>query len=542
MSEEAKFKKGKKRFNDQDLTVIEKSDAEQEEFHRVAQTNNNFSKEELSALRIQSANDFEKFFNSTLTAKGKFEESHRNGTGRAGRAIQNAGASAYDILQNMEPIVETVKTFAAPYGGIAIGTISFLVTVASYRARTEQLIWDTLLQIRDRAVGLKLFRDIYHDDHELDEHLQSKIVQAYNCFISFCIEAGKYYTKRGLRRWAKAAYGATALDDYASKVQNAILEVRYTSEELLMKNVDTIKKLNIDQAREIETLKAQLKQLQEGHDNDKLDEIQELLTLSAYSRESELDRLRKYQADINWSFDYDWPTTLQRMQGSQLTKFQSEKDFHTWRYSKHSSMLILVGYNNEQVCLSPECWLSPAALDMITRLSKAGQADPCAFYLIGRHESRLSTQVLASILIQLLRQNSQVLQNQNKYNELYAAAKKYNQAATLQNENGRQKTGRKSIKLLQDVAFHVLNLFDPHHTIWIILDRVDQCRSEQETYHRKSLMKTLVYLVEKAEVRVKVLTVANGYDWKLDEQEDELDCSNPSRVGFCTVRQQESDS
>lgn len=205
-------------------------------------------------------------------------------------------------------------------------------------------------------------------------------------------------------------------------------------------------------------------------------------------------------------------------------------------------MLILVGYNNEQVYLSPDCWLSPAALDIITSLSKAGQADPCAFYLIGRHESRLSTQVLTSILIQLLRQSSQVLQNQNKYNELYAAAKKYNQAGTLQNENGRQKNGRKSIRLLQNVALQVLNLFDSHHTVWIILDRVDQCRSEQETYHRKSLMKTLVYLVEKAEVRVKVLTVANGYDWKLDEQDDELDCSDPSRVVFCTVHQQDTDS
>ncbi|PKY01737.1 hypothetical protein P168DRAFT_321309 [Aspergillus campestris IBT 28561] len=541
MSHTTKAVNGTKRFNDQDLTVIEKSDAEQEEFHRVAQQNNNFSKEELSALRIQSADEFERSFGSTLAAKGKFEASHRHGTGRAGRAIQNAGASAYEILQNMEPIVETVKTFAAPYGGIAIGTISFLVTVASYRARTEQLIWDTLLQIRDRAVGLKLFRDIYHDDHELDEHLQSKIVQAYNCFINFCMEAAKYYTKKGLKRWAKAAYGATALDDYASKVQDAILEVRYTSEELLMKNVDTIKKLNIDQAREIETLKAQLKQLQEGHDNDKLDEIQELLELSTYSRESELDRLRTYQTDINWSFDYDWPTTLQRMQGSQLMKFQTEKEFHTWRHSDQSSMLILVGYNNEQVCLSPDCWLSPVALDMITSSSKAEDSDPRAFYLVGHHESRLSTQVLASILIQLLRQNSQVLRDQNKYNELYAAAKKYNQAVTLQNENCRQKSGRKSNKLLQDVARHVLNLFDSHHTIWIILDRVDQCRSERETYHRKSLMKTLVYLVEKVEVRVKVLAVVNGYDWKLDDQTDELDCSNPSRVVFRTIHQQETD-
>ncbi|PLB40287.1 uncharacterized protein BDW47DRAFT_116070 [Aspergillus candidus] len=534
MSHETKPVNGTKRFNDQDLTVIEKSDAEQEEFHRIAQANSNFSKEELSALRIQSADDFEKFFGSTLAAKGKFEASHRHGTGRAGRAIQNSGASAYEILQNMEPIVEIVKTFAAPYGGIAIGTISFLVTVASYRARTEQLIWDTLLQIRDRAVGLKLFRDIYHDNHELDEHLQSKIVQAYNCFISFCMEAGKYYTKKGLRRWAKAAYGATALDDYASKVQDAILEVRYTSEELLMKNVDTIKKLNIADASYSE--------LQESHDNNKLDEIQKLLELSTYSKESELDRLRTYQTDINWSFDYDWPTTLQRIQGHQLANFQNEKEFYTWRHSNQSSMLILVGYNNEQVCLSPDCWLSPVALDMITSLSKAEESNPCAFYLVGRHESRLSTQVLASILIQLLRQNSQVLRDQNKYNELYAAVRKYNQAVTLQVENGRQKSGRKANKLLQDVALHVLNLFDPHHTIWIILDRVDQCRSERETYHRKSLMKTLVYLVEKVEVRVKVLAVVNGYDWKLDEQDDELECSNPSRVVFRTVHQQETDS
>lgn len=287
---------------------------------------------------------------------------------------------------------------------------------------------------------------------------------------------------------------------------------------------------------------ASYSELQEGHDNDKLDEIQKLLELSTYSKESELDRLRTYQTDINWSFDYDWPTTLQRIQGHQLANFQNEKEFYTWRHSNQSSMLILVGYNNEQVCLSPDCWLSPVALDMITSLSKAEESNPRAFYLVGRHESRLSTQVLASILIQLLRQNSQVLRDQNKYNELYAAVRKYNQAVTLQGKHGRQKSGRKANKLLQDVALHVLNLFDPHHTIWIILDRVDQCRSERETYHRKSLMKTLVYLVEKVEVRVKVLAVVNGYDWKLDEQDDELECSNPSRVVFRTVHQQETDS
>lgn len=84
-------------------------------------------------MQITSADEFEKTFGSTLVAKDKFEASHRHGTGRVGRAIQNVGASAYDILQNMEPIVETVKTFGAPYGGLAIGTISFLVTVGALK-------------------------------------------------------------------------------------------------------------------------------------------------------------------------------------------------------------------------------------------------------------------------------------------------------------------------------------------------------------------------------------------------------------------------
>jgi len=49
-------------------------------------------------------------------------------------------------------------------------------------------------------------------------------------------------------RWFRALSGPSRImGDYASRVQEAIVDVRYTSEELLNKNVDVIKQLNICQ-------------------------------------------------------------------------------------------------------------------------------------------------------------------------------------------------------------------------------------------------------------------------------------------------------
>lgn len=51
-----------------------------------------------------------------------------------------------------------------------------------------------------------------------------------------------------LGRWSKAFWGpSNNLDDRASKVRQAIVEVRSVSEELLSKNIDMIKQLNIGQ-------------------------------------------------------------------------------------------------------------------------------------------------------------------------------------------------------------------------------------------------------------------------------------------------------
>lgn len=100
-----------------------------------------------------------------------------------------------------------------------------------------------------------------------------------------------------------------------------------------------------------------------------------------------------------------------------------------------------------------------------------------------------------------------------------------------------QKYGDKAQRRLQKVALRVLNLLESTQTVWIIIDRADRCRLGSDFNHRKKLVKILVHLVERAKVKVGVLAVMNGFDWKVDELGDELGQSNEASVILHTDQQ-----
>lgn len=63
----------------------------------------------------------------------------------------------------------------------------------------EKQINDALLDIQDRLPGVKMYQHIYDDDDtELGQQLQSKIVDAYDKFILFCIEASEFFSRRAI--------------------------------------------------------------------------------------------------------------------------------------------------------------------------------------------------------------------------------------------------------------------------------------------------------------------------------------------------------
>ncbi|KAI0853359.1 hypothetical protein F5Y00DRAFT_257384 [Daldinia vernicosa] len=529
MSQEKGSSKGIKLFSKNDMAVLEKSDHEQKRLREFANTHDRFSEEEKHALQLDSVDAFSRIWVNTLDAKGDFQVSHEHGVGATAQILQSSADTAVVILQHIEPILQLVKDFGAPYGGMAVGTISFLFTIARNRAKMESDISDTLSQIHDRVAGLRLYRHIYNDDHELDHQLQSNIVKAYDKFIDFCIVAIKYYSEGSIRRWAKALWGSSVtLENSAHEVQQAIVNVRYMSEELLNKNVGALKE-------QLVCLKKDIKRLREGQNSDRLVSIKELLHLEGFSMESESEQLRRYQYEFNVDLERGWDY-LEHMRGSRLEEFKSHLDFQAWRDSSHSCMLLLTGYNDQSVHSARRCWLSSIALDTIENFRKSERGDPYAFYILEYQEHSLLP-VLSHVIIQLLTLNPQALENDKQYEELRAEVKKYCTAleAESQSHNEHEHSDAVNI-LLQRVALRVLNMFDQTKPVWIIMDRVDNCKLGKVN-HRKKLMKALVYLLENAAVKVKVLVVANGYDWKADKESDEFGQSRPESIIVHTAQQ-----
>lgn len=181
-----------------------------------------YTKTEKSALSIDSSEAFSKFWATALSDKRTFDEKHQHGRSRIGKQVTSFSASAHDIIKNFDPLMSIVKDFGAPYGGMAIGTICFLLTVcylscncnvrdersqndwflcqvAKNRSKIEKQVNDTLISIQDRLPGVKMYRHIYDDDDsELGRQLQSKIVEAYDNFITFCIEASEFFSRRAI--------------------------------------------------------------------------------------------------------------------------------------------------------------------------------------------------------------------------------------------------------------------------------------------------------------------------------------------------------
>lgn len=262
--------------------------------------------------------------------------------------------------------------------------------------------------------------------------------------------------------------------------------------------------------------------MQDGQNSSRLFEIQTLLNLERYSKESELRLLQKYQDDINAHFDSMW-TGLELMRGPRLEEFKNCHDFQTWQGSPKSCMLVIAGYNNESVYYLGECWMSTIALDVIQSIRDSERGDPYAFDILGlrKQEDDTFPQVLSRLILQLLMSDRLALQNDEEFAELCAITKEYTTWTKQENTN-KKEYGDTSYTFLREVALKVLKLLDQTKTVWIILDGVNRCGGVHKSNHRKSLMKTLAYLVEKAPATVRVLAVVNGYDWKVDEEVEEI--------------------
>ncbi|KAE9566690.1 hypothetical protein CGMCC3_g17140 [Colletotrichum fructicola] len=505
-----------KRFDEKNLERLKDCDYRQGQFRDKIVHGRKFVTEK-DALDVQSREDFESFWKTTQGARAQYDANREIGIGRVAKGMTNLAALANDILQNISPILDLVKDFGAPYGGMAIGTICFVFVVAKNRARMEEQIATTFLHIKDRLPGIKVY-------------------QPYSSFISFCMEAFEFYTRGGLRRWFQSLQSNTNLDDRSALVQKSIVDVRLLCEDLLNKNVDTVK----NELRDVKAinigLQRQLSDLQENTDKINLEKISKLLEVLPFPDDNRHVNLSRHQgnvaAEFSWKNDYSGATVEERMQA-----VENDSVYQDWLVRSQSRVFVISGANDNRN--ARHCWVSPVALNMVAKFrSDKSLADSniYVFYLLGlRDEDDTWDHVVCFLTYQLLELNKRALRNEEQCRQLWADLQSY---ANLRADSAKTKPTDVTEKL-ERIALRTLSMFDAGKTVWIILDRVDRCHvmpgqsSKTSRKGGRSLLRMMVHLAEKSPVTVKVLAVVNRADWHIEDQADEMD---GEMVGSLVVR------
>ena len=94
---------------------------------------------------------------------------------------------------------------------------------------------------------------------------------------------------------------------------------------------------------------------------------------------------------------------------------------------------------------------------------------------------------------------------------------------------------------LHKVALRVVRFFDESETVYVVLDRLDRCCDlKKGVDHRKPFLKALVRMVEAARFKLRVLVVINGYQWRVEQRQDELGEKVKGRVIVHTAEQMDS--
>lgn len=110
--------------------AVETSENAQVHFKDWVVASKGFSENEKAALKVDSVAAFKDYWEEANSAKEKFDRSHEKGCGLWAKRYQSSAAVIQPFVNDFSPIIQIVRDFGAPYGAIAVGTMSLLFAVS----------------------------------------------------------------------------------------------------------------------------------------------------------------------------------------------------------------------------------------------------------------------------------------------------------------------------------------------------------------------------------------------------------------------------
>lgn len=134
--------------------AVETSEKEQVQFQEWVLGSKEFSNTEKAAFKVDSVPAFQKYWEETNSARERFDRNHERGCGLWARRYQSSAAFIQPFMDDFSPIIKVVKDLGAPYGAVAVGTISLLFAVSDNSNMPKH--WFPLADTRSRWHRIKM--------------------------------------------------------------------------------------------------------------------------------------------------------------------------------------------------------------------------------------------------------------------------------------------------------------------------------------------------------------------------------------------------
>lgn len=418
-------------------------------------------------------------------------QNREHGAGKAAFRLQRFLTCFSDFLNSYSGIVECVKAADNQFGGLAYGTLAIFLKVAATKQGRDDLLEEEIREITRYFPRLTTWQDIY-PSNELDT--ERRIADVYSDIILFAQEATKYYCYRSWRKLASSSRPKAPIESKIQDIRTNLTEIKSDFEVLMHKRIHEL----VDNVRRLE-FKIDTKT--EEEDTRNLARLSNALGLpkNAPSKDEEL---RDYNNLLRSVFQLQGFPIGRAPPSMTWEILEEDEEFDQWYKRMDPGLLLLSGYNWQGFSHTTLSWLSQAATLLAQRLRSEGEVTASVFCqrtLAMADSSRKSIiHVLGDLIYQLATYRPRFLRSH--WVELHSMI-------TCEQWNSEDEG---DILEAAECAFtKLLSAFSPEDTVYLVLDRIDQCCHQQSEAGSQVPLALLLLLrvVKAAPCKVKILIV-----------------------------------
>lgn len=442
---------------------------------------------------------------SAYKAHRLWKDSRKRPLRKPGAWVQHWLSTFGQFLTSYAGIVEIIKGADQQYGGLAYGTLALLLAIPVYKDQYEEDIKEALDEFSLAFPRLTSLESLYFDESET---LKSLVVRVYTEVVLFAQECMGYYHKTSLGR-VKATMlkpPRIGVQVKVREIRRLLAEIRWETEVLMQKRITQVREDN-------QQLKVYINDMCELHNQKQKDERQaELARIRSLVRitdqRAHMDTAQ-YQKLLERSFS-DLVQLSETPCMMTWERFKSDAAVSEWLNSESSCVLLISGRNSPEVNHTTLNWLSYAAI----LLAQATTSDHGAKYTASAHyycQTRSIPHpsyqpqfrnVLASWIYQIAERVPKNLGNRLGgieglfSNEVWSSDIDEALTAVLE----------EFVKLLSDL--------EEECDVNLVIDRIDQCRLDNEDPDANNIVDWLIKLGNKSPRRMRILVISHPIDDK----------------------------